>query len=157
MSAVVVEHVSTATRMPVEARKSERALFKALERFFAEHEPVAIAKLTTPNGEGIELPDSLYTVLRQAVHVLAQDGAIVVAPVHKQLTTNEAADLLGISRPYLVQLLERGDIPFTLVGTHRRIRLHDLMDYKQRRDAQRHAALDRLAQMSDEMGLYDRE
>jgi len=157
MSTVAVERLSTAMRIPVEARESEQTHLEAVERYLEEHTRLSNVKLTSPYGDEIALPESLYAVLRQAVHVLAQNGAVMVAPVHKQLTTNEAADLLAISRPYLVQLLERGDIPFALVGTHRRIRLNDLLAYKQKRDVARHAALDRLAQMSEDIGLYDRE
>ena len=81
-----------------------------------------------------------------AVRVLADDG---------ELTTNEAAALLHVSRPHLVSMLEAGDVPFRRVGTHRRIRLADVLAVKRREAATRRAALDELTWLSDELGLYD--
>ena len=76
-------------------------------------------------------------------------------PVHMELTTQEAADLLNVSRQYLVRLLEDGAMPFTKTGTHRRIRFGDLMAYKRARDATRRQGLKRLTRLSEELGLYD--
>lgn len=112
-------------------------------------------KLVGPAGEEIPLPASVHRALRQVVHRLAQRDAVVVWPVQKDLTTQEAADLLNVSRPYLIQRLERGEIPYTKTGSHRRVKLSDLLAYRDRRDAERHAALDRLTQLSEELGLYD--
>jgi excisionase family DNA binding protein len=114
------------------------------------------AELVGPNGERITLPASLYEILRRTVHMLAQGEAVAIASAHKLLTTNEVADLLNVSRPYLMQLLARGDIPFTMVGTHHRITFGDAMEYKQRRDAKRRDGLTRLAQMTEQLGLYGR-
>ena len=112
-------------------------------------------RLIGSHGEQIPLPRSVSHVLRRLVHYLAENKAVAVVPVDKELTTQAAADLLNISRPHLVKLLEEGAMPYTKVGTHRRIRFDDLMRYKQQLDAQREAALDRLAQLNQEMGLYD--
>ena len=76
-------------------------------------------------------------------------------PIDRELTTQQAADLLNNSRPYLVKLLEQGESPYTKTGTHRRIRFSDLMNYKVRRDGQRAEALTELTQQSQELGLYD--
>lgn len=75
-------------------------------------------------------------------------------PSNKYLTTQEAADILNVSRPYVVKLLEQGDIPYVKAGAHRRIRFDDLMAYKARRDATRRSALSRLTRMSEDLGLY---
>jgi len=115
-------------------------------------------RLVGPSGEEIELPETLFRVLRQAVHHLLEGDSVAIAPVHSRLTTQQAADFLNVSRPYLIRLLDAGEIPYTKTGTHRRIQLGDLVAYKEERDAQRRQGLARLTQMSQELGLYsDRE
>ncbi len=141
-------------RKSFEARSGERQLIADVARFLRE-QGAGDAKLVGPDGKEITLPESLLRVLRQAADVLGQhDDAVEIVPTHKQFTTNEAADLLNVSRQYLVRLLQRGDIPFTMVGSHRRISIGDLMTYKQARDQSREAALDELAQLSQDLGLY---
>ena len=114
-----------------------------------------VPKLVGPDGEIIELPKSVYQVLQQIVDHMMHGRAIFIVPGNKELTTQEAADILNVSRPYLVKLLEQGEIPFVKTGTHRRIRFSDLMRYKKHRDAERHRKLTELTQMSQELGLYD--
>jgi excisionase family DNA binding protein len=77
-----------------------------------------------------------------------------IVPVHEELTTQEAADILNVSRQYLVELLDTQTIPHTKVGTHRRIRFGDLMHYKNDRDAQRKEGLSRMTKKSQQLGLY---
>jgi excisionase family DNA binding protein len=74
--------------------------------------------------------------------------------MRKLLTTQEAADAIGVSHPYLVRLLDNGDIPCAKTGTHRRVRFDDLMAFKERRDGERRERLREITRMSDEMGLY---
>jgi len=82
--------------------------------------------------------------------------AVSIVPEHQQLTTQRAANILGVSRPFLVRLLENGDMPFHMVGSHRRIYLRDLLDYKRRRDAARHEAINNMAKAEMEAGTYDK-
>lgn len=146
--------VSTATeREPVLAAENEQAAIKQIDELY-RHEPAPTIKLVDDAGAEIDLPESVLCLLRQAVHVLAQDEAVSIVAVRRELTTQQAADLLNISRQYLVRLLERGEIPHHKVGTHRRLTLSDVLAYRQHRDATRQAALDRLDQMSQELGLY---
>jgi excisionase family DNA binding protein len=111
--------------------------------------------LVARDGSRIELPDELYEVLRDVVTALVQGLAISVVPQHTVLTTSQAADLLGISRPTLVRLLESGEIPYEQPGRHRRVRLDDVLAYQQRARRARAAGLDEMVRQSEEAGLYD--
>jgi excisionase family DNA binding protein len=84
---------------------------------------------------------------------MARGNAVTLIPVHSELTTQEAADILNISRPFLIQLLEEGKIVYRKVGTHRRVRLEALMSYKRAADAERRAALAELAAHDQEIGI----
>lgn len=77
-------------------------------------------------------------------------------PVHQRLTTQETADLLGVSRSTVVKLLEAGEIPFEQPGGHRQVRLADVLAYRDRASVERRAALDRMVEIADEVGLYGR-
>lgn len=114
-----------------------------------------VLKLIGSDGEEVEVPASLLHALEQLVHYLEHNQAVMVVPVDKELTSQQAADLLNVSRPYIIKLLEEGTIPFVKTGTHRRVQLGDLLRYKQERDAQRREALAALTRLSQEMGLYD--
>src|SRR5215813_10306788 len=88
------------------------------------------ASLVGPDGIEIVLPGEVYRALREVVYAMAQGQAITIAPHDTILTTQEAADLLGVSRPTLVRLLEAGKIPFTKPGRHRRVLLADMIEYQ---------------------------
>ena len=118
---------------------------------------VPVSRLVGPDGEAIELPQAVYEVLARVVRAMSQGLAVAVMPLHLELTTQAAADFLNVSRQYLVQLLDRGAIPHSKVGTHRRVRFGDLCAYKETRDQQRRSGLDRLARLSDELGMYEPE
>lgn len=116
--------------------EDDLACMHAFEQFLREKAPQA-AQLLAPDGTRIDLPASVYTVLQRVVPVLAAGSAVGLIPLHKELTTQQAADLLNVSRPFLIKLLEQGEIPYTRPGAHRRIRLSDVLAYKQRRDVER--------------------
>ncbi|MGI8551387.1 MAG: helix-turn-helix domain-containing protein [Dehalococcoidia bacterium] len=122
-----------------------------------EDDEAAVLLVAGPSRETIPLSAPALRVYKQVVHLLARGEDVILVPLHRELTTQEAANLLNVSRPFLVQLLERGEIPFTRTGSHRRIRFGDVMDYKERRDANRRTALAELTRFSDELGLYDDE
>src|SRR5438093_1398026 len=113
------------------------------------------AALVGPDGTQLALPDEVYRVLRGVVDAMSQGLAITIAPHNTQLTTQEAADLLGISRPTLVRLLEDGEIPFELRGRHRRVMLADVVAYQERARTSRRAALDKMTRTAAEDGTYD--
>lgn len=113
------------------------------------------ARLTSADGQAVDLPAEFFEILLQVAGAMQSGLAVTVAPVHQTLSTQEAADLLGISRTTLVRLLETGEIPFEKPSRHRKVRLADLLEYRdrQRRDAEQ--ALADLVADAEAMGLYD--
>lgn len=142
------------TPEPMTASESERETLRRIEELLQD-QPKATSLLINASGETVDVPETLQRLLLQAVQHLAQDEAVSVVPVERELTTQRAADLLNVSRPFLIQLLQRGEIPHTRVGTHRRIRFVDLIEYKRQRDEDRRAGLRRITRLSQKMGLYD--
>ncbi|MDB9306118.1 helix-turn-helix domain-containing protein [Nodularia spumigena CS-591/12] len=112
-------------------------------------------ELVTTNGEKITIPDSVYQILRQIVQAMALDKNVSIVTYNPEVTTQQAADLLNVSRPYMIELLEQGEIPYMIVGTHRRVKFEDLKKYKQQRDTQRSQILDELIAESQELGFYE--
>lgn len=115
------------------------------------------AELILANGQRIRLLPQIAEVLSVVATAMEHGDAVSVMPTHTTLTTQQAADLLGVSRPTFVKLLEEGQIPYTTPSRHRRILLSDVLDYRQRQQGERRAGLDELARLSDEGGLYDEE
>jgi excisionase family DNA binding protein len=113
----------------------------------------------TINGElagddALVVPREAAVLLAQVLGYLASGEGVAVMPESAELTTQQAAEFLNVSRPYLIKLLETGKIPFRLVGTHRRVRFRDLREYKNRDDLERRRAADDLTGLSQELGLY---
>ncbi len=102
----------------------------------------------------IELPTSSLMLLMSILGELAAGNAVQVVPVHAELTTQEAANILNVSRPHMVKLLEEGKLPFHKTGRHRRVLFADLMKYKDQRDKESTQALRELAEQSQELGFY---
>ncbi len=113
------------------------------------------AQLIAPDGERLDIPEPVYDVLLHAAQEMAEGAAVALVPLQRELTTQQAADLLNVSRPFLIKLLDDGAIPFTCSQTHRRVRLDDVIAYKQQQDAERRAALSELTALAEEYGDYD--
>ena len=101
------------------------------------------------------LPVAAVRLLQELLREMAQGHAVTMVPVHAELTTQQAANTLNVSRPFLVKLLETGELPHKKIGTHRRIRFDDLMRYKHAIDAKRVETLKKLTEESERLGLYD--
>ena len=104
--------------------------------------------------DALVIPRPTAIMFAQILDLLAQGRGVQIIPKEVELSTQQAASLLNVSRPYLISLLESGKIPFRKVGRHRRITFEDLMDYKRRDDQERRTAADDLAVLSEELGLY---
>jgi excisionase family DNA binding protein len=101
--------------------------------------------------ETVIVPKEALRLFVDLLNHMAQGNIVTLFPIHAELTTQEAADLINVSRPFLVKQLENGEIPFTRTGKHRRIKFQDLMDYKNRIDVLRDKALDELAALDQEL------
>ena len=139
-------------RLPSE---SERAAANHLRKILAS-QVAGDAKLrvvdepTKPPVE-ITLSPALSNLLMELLRHIGRGDAVTLVPVHEMLTTQQAADILNVSRPFLVSLLDRNEISHTLVGRHRRIKANDLFAYKRQRDEKRSKALDDLAEIDAEL------
>jgi excisionase family DNA binding protein len=114
-------------------------------------------QLVGPAGERIVLPDAIFSILERVTEVLARGDSIAVVAVGQELTTQQAADLLNVSRQYLVRLLDEGRIPFRKTGQHRRVRIEDVVSFKERRDKERRAGIRDITRLSEELGGYAAE
>ncbi|MFV0375304.1 helix-turn-helix domain-containing protein [Microbacterium sp.] len=112
-------------------------------------------RLVSAAGQEIELPGDLFDVLRRVAEFLAAGQGVTVVPTDTQLTTQEAADFIGVSRPTLVKYLDSGALSYDTVGRHRRVMLADLVSFQERIRAERQAALRQLARHNQQSGMLD--
>lgn len=103
--------------------------------------------------ETLVLPVAALRLLTTILTEMAQGNAVTVTPLRAEMTTQEAAEYLNVSRPFLIGLLEKGEIPYRKVGSHRRVLFRDVAEYKHRIDAARHATLDALVAEAQELGM----
>ena len=133
------------------ARESGRALSAVLETR-AETQQIDFHD-DKGSVRAVRMPTLALRLLLEVLTQIGQGNAVSIIPIHAELTTQEAADVLNVSRPFLVQLLERGDIPFHKIGTHRRVRYQDVIAYRKRIDAERRQDLDELATQAQKLGM----
>ena len=114
------------------------------------------AALIGPDGTRIDLPSSVHDVLVQIVEKMQEGKAVVLLSLMEELSTQAAADLLGVSRQFFVRECEAHKLPFHYTGTHRRVLLKDLLNNKKRREQVRPEAIVRIARQSEELGEYDK-
>lgn len=110
-------------------------------------------KVHLEDGKEIVLPKAATRLLQYLLTEMSHGNAVTIFPLHAELTTQEAADFLNVSRPYLINLLERKELPFHKVGTHRRVKFSDLRDFQLRQESERKAAMQELADQAQEKGM----
>lgn len=138
---------------PIAAAAVERPELDALFRAFVQG--AAVPQLTHPDQSPTDLPHSLHEVFKAVLPILLRGDMVSIVPVGRLLTTQEAANLLNVSREYVRRLVQAGEIPHVDVGRHHRIPFPDLMAYRERRNATRREALRNVTQVGEEAGYFD--
>ena len=148
MSAQKIVHLPTPDEVE-QAKISSRTLSK-----YADVDRVKLS-LRGCNGESddLVLPGHVLQILLDVLSEISKGNAISLIPVHQEISTQEAANLLNVSRPFLVGLLEKGEVPFRKVGAHRRVLLRDVLAYKESIDQKRAQSLDELTALSQGEGM----
>jgi excisionase family DNA binding protein len=137
---------------PITVPDTEHQQVQALERVLHRGLPAFV----TSAGERIELPNTVLEVLRKVVGFMSHGQAITLVPDNQVVTTQRAADILGMSRPFFVKLLETGVMAHHRVGNQRRVYLRDVLKFAKKRDEERLTSLDLLSRDAFEAGLYER-
>ncbi len=152
---IVTELPETVALTPDDMQLAQESS-RRLTRLLAAKPRKPIRVRITPDDEpeeSISIPPSAFRLLNDILTEMAKGNAVTLIPVHAELTTQQAADLLNVSRPFLVEQLEKGAIPFRKVGTHRRILFKELMAYKQTMDRNRLKTLDELSAQAQELNM----
>lgn len=105
----------------------------------------------------IVLPMSIFRLVVNMLVEMGNGNAVAVVPVNAELTTQQAADLLNVSRPHLIKLLEKGDLPCRMVGTHRKLKAREVLNYRSKTSLARVESLQKMVELDEELGLYDEE
>jgi excisionase family DNA binding protein len=133
-----------------------RASGRLLSRYARQKQSLTLHVQESEQGNPIELPAGAVALLMNILETMAAGRGVTVIPEDAELTTFEAADVLKVSRPYLIKLLDEGAIAYRRVGKHRRIRMEDVMAYKVRDDRARDAVMSQLVREAQEQGVYAR-
>ena len=145
-------------QLPPTERESiiARTSKQLLSRYAREDQPLTLRVIDTDHDEPLELPAGAVTLLLDILGAMASGQGVTLIPEDAELTSVQAADILHVSRPFLIKLLDEGKIPYRRVGKHRRIRMEDVMNYKQAIDQEREAVLERLVADAQEQDMgYD--
>ncbi|GAA2500789.1 helix-turn-helix domain-containing protein [Streptomyces murinus] len=136
-----------------DAQRALRRINEYLSHTAHSDEDIQVHLETGAGDEALVLPRPVAEMFASMLASLANGQGVQILPVDTELTTQQAADMLNVSRPYLIGLLESGEIPFRLVGRHRRVRFADLRQYLREDDARRKGAADELMALDQELGL----
>ena len=151
--------MTTVLAKPTKAeRKFAKETIGELQKFSGRKKPayhVYLSFQVKGKKESVEVPDYVVRCLKYLLSNMAMGNAVQISSANTELTTQEAADMLNVSRPFIVKLLEQKKIPFKKVGTHRRIELKDLQEYERKQKAIREKSLNFLTKQAQELKLYD--
>lgn len=151
-----LKHLGPETILPTEkeillATESSRALTEISKKKNDKFPDIEFTLEKTKTA--IKVPFSVFRMLLTILTQMSEGNAVVIMPVHHELTTQEAAEILNVSRPFLIQLLESGKIPFRKVGTRRKILFKDLMTFKKKDDNERSKILDQLSEEAQKLDM----
>jgi excisionase family DNA binding protein len=135
--------------------QASRLMSEALDRPQAHRIALVEVQADGSDSARLEVPPATLRLLSQILALMARQQTFVLYPESSELTTKQAAEVLGVSRPFLIRVLEAGKIPYRKVGRHRRVLMKDVLLYKQTTQVRRQAAMDELVRISEEMGGYD--
>jgi len=151
MSAVL-DHITKPTKQEQQlAMESHQQLANALKSLKVADPEIEIEE----TQDKIKVPLKALQLLAKILEVTSQGKPISIVPIATEMTTQAAADMLGCSRPHLVKLLEKGEIAYTKIGKHRRVRFEDVMSYKAKMKKQQEELIIKIMQADQEAGLYD--
>jgi excisionase family DNA binding protein len=154
MAALIPDHFETVAPSEADALLARESSRRLATHKFGKRSSVRIQLLDGgAEAETVAVPASALRLFLHLLTEMSQGNAVTLIPTHAELTTQQAADLLNVSRPYLVKLLDEGKIPGRTVGKYRRVRFDDLMAFKQKNDDARAKVLDQLTAEAQELGL----
>lgn len=142
--------IDTSAQLREKEKRNEKR--RQLEKYYQE----GTNKLVDVNGKEIHISNHVFEVLLQILPALEQGRTTVtISPNSAEMTTQQAADILNVSRPHLIKLLDNNEIPYTRTGSHRRIQVKDVMDYKEKKDTRCRKSLQEMTEIMEENGLFD--
>jgi excisionase family DNA binding protein len=148
----LAEYTRPSPDMAAEAAEAARSLAPFLRKKKGASQHVTVVA-QGDHDTSVTVPRAAFELFVRILGEMANGNAVTIVPVHAELTTQQAADLLNVSRPYMVKLLEEGKIPCRMVGTRRRVRFEDLVRYKQQDEAERQTVVDELTAEAQRLGL----
>ena len=140
-------------RQPVMPTEGEISQAQTSIKLIKQDRSISHFVLGSPNGLKIPITESVFDLLLNVLTEMSRGNAVLVMPINAELSTQEAADLLNVSRPYLIKLLDNKKIPYHMVGRHRRIMFKNLMQYRQETKRVQVKALQELTEMDDQLGI----
>ncbi|MGI8417530.1 MAG: helix-turn-helix domain-containing protein [Nakamurella sp.] len=134
--------------------KAAKSAAYIVHNILHNHPDHELVPLRDPDDQELTVPREAAELLRRILAAMAAGTPVQVIPVHDELTTQQAADILGVSRPHLIKLLDDGQIGYRLVGTHRRVLAESLRRYETEARAKQRRAMDELAKLTEDLDLY---